>query len=57
MTKTKTESVKLRTDVIKLVRDEKQKTGVSIGRFIEDAILEKLDYNPVLFRNKTKTRT
>ena len=57
MTNTKTESVKLRTDVIKLVRDEKAKTGVTISRFIEDAILEKLDYNPVLFRNKNKTQT
>jgi hypothetical protein len=39
------ESVKLKTDVVNLVRDEKKKTGVAIGRFIEFAIVEKINKN------------
>ncbi len=37
-----TESVKLQSVIVKKVRDRKNKTGVSITKFIEQAIIEKL---------------
>ncbi len=36
------ESVKLESSVVDKVRDQKKKTAIPIGKFIEMAILEKL---------------
>ena len=38
-----TESVRLRKVIMKKVRANKKKTGFPIGRFIEDAVVEKLN--------------
>lgn len=40
--KEKTENVKMKLSVIKLVRENKKKTGVNIAFFFEQAALEKL---------------
>jgi hypothetical protein len=39
------ESVKIKVSVLKMVRENKMSTGMPIGRFIEDAILEKIERN------------
>ncbi len=36
------ENVRLKTSVVELVRENKKKTGVSIGHFIEELIQKKL---------------
>lgn len=37
-----TNGVRLRKRVISLVRKHKRRTGIQIGRFVEEAIIEKL---------------
>jgi hypothetical protein len=44
MKKDTTEPVRIDKLVVELVRDNKKNTGVSISRFIEDAIKEKINY-------------
>ena len=36
-----TESVKLKTEVVQLARDHKDKTGLPVKQFIERAVIEK----------------
>lgn len=40
-----TESVKLKTEIVNLVREDKKKTRVPIGAFFELAAMEKLNKN------------
>ncbi len=38
----KYENVKLKKEIVAMVRKHKEKTGITIGRFIEISVLEKL---------------
>lgn len=46
------EAFKMNTQIMERVRQNKDRTGVSIVRFIEDAVIEKLEQNPITSRNK-----
>ena len=39
------EPIRIKKSIVNMVRQNKKNTGVPIGRFIEDAILEKIERN------------
>lgn len=47
-----TESVKLDSDLVSIVRELKKHTGIGIGRFIEDAVIAKLKRLPKTTKEK-----